>query len=212
MINRLNGARESKIHPLFSTRASVILRVGFAIASSVWFWLPKAATWWARTRHEKSWKIDGQLLQWPHQQAFSSKILPTVSQCYHIIVPDQWNLPWGLLSVSCVLVPNISFLGHHEVRWFMCWSYIVDSPLGVQELRDHCSASMRWAWEKIRGFVPSLVVIVLKILIINARKQNLVISLKLKIKCTTPVPYPSPPAAKAGPWWLYVMARHEKGP
>jgi len=202
MINRLNGARERKIHPFFSSRASVIIRVEFPIALSVWFWLPRAATWWARTRHEKSWNINGRLLQWPHKPVFSSQILPIVSTCYHIIVPDQWNLPWGLLSVSCVLVPIFSFWGHHEVWWFMGWSYITDSPLGVKKLRDHCSVSMRWAWEKIGGFVPSLVVIVLKILKINARKQNLVISLKLKIKCTGPVPYSSPPAAKAGPWWL----------
>jgi hypothetical protein len=199
MIKWLNGARESKIHPFFPTRASVIIRVDFVIASSVWFWLPNVSTRWARTRHEKSRNIDGQLLQWPHQRANSSKILPTVSTCYHIIVLDQWNLPWGLLSVSCVLVPFFSFWGHHEVRWFMCWSYIVDSPLGVKELRDHLSASMRWVWEKIGVFVPSLVVIVLKILKINARKQNLVISLKLKIKYIAPVPYPSPPAAKASP-------------
>ena len=188
MINRLNEARESKIHPSFPTRASVILWVKFEIASSVWFWLPKAATRWARTRHEKSWKIDGQLLQWPHQRAYSSKILPIVSTWYHIIVPDQWILSWGLLSVSCVLVPNILFLRPHEVWWILCWNYITDSLLGVKELRDHRSASMRWAWEKIGGFVPSLTVIVLKILKNNARKQNLVISLKLKIKCTTLVP------------------------
>ncbi len=58
----------------------------------------------------------------------------------------------------------------------------------------------------------SLGVIVLKILKIDARKQNPVNSLKLKIKCTTPVPYPSPPAAKAGRWWLYFTVRHEKPP
>ena len=164
MINRLNGARKRKIHPFFPSRASVIIRVEFAIVLSVWFWLPKAATWWARTRHEKSWNINGRLLQWPHKPVNSSKILPIVSTCYHIIVPDKWNLPWGLLSVSCVLVPNISFLGRHGVWWFMRWCYIVDSLLGVKKLRDHFSVSMRWAWEKIGGFVPSLVVIVLKIL------------------------------------------------
>ena len=177
MTNRHNEARESKIHPSFPARASVILWVEFSIASFVWFRLPKAATRWARTRHEKSWKIDGQPLQWPHQRAYSSKILPIVSTCYHIIAPDQWSLPWGLLSVSCVLVPNISFWGRHEVWWFMCWSYIADSLLGVEELWNHCSASMRWAWGKIGGFVPSLVVIVLKILKKYARNQNLVISL-----------------------------------
>ena len=164
MINRLNGARERKIHPFFLTRASVIIQVDFAIDSPVRFWLPKVATRWARTWHEKSRNIDGQFLKWPHQRAFSSKIHPTVPTCYHIIVLDQWNLPWGLLSVSCVLVPFFSFWGHHEVPWFMCWSYIVGSLLSVKELQDHCSASMRWVWEKFGVFVPSLVVIVLKIL------------------------------------------------
>jgi len=69
---------------------------------------------------------------------------------------------------------------------------------------------MRWTWEKIGGFAPSLIAIVLKILKIKARKQNLVISIKLKIKCIAPVPYPSPQAAKAGSWCICAMGNHLK--